>query len=431
MTESGNGAPDMKDQGNHRPYSVFRIEQFRRLLFGGMLVHIGAAAQSLAIGWEMYQRTDEALALGLIGLTQAIPMLLFTLPAGYLADVFDRRNIMIAGLIGTTLTSVALAIFSITSGAIFLMYVLLFFDAAFHRLATPARIAILPVVVPEAEFETAVKWRTTLYQLTAVVGPAIGGFIITRSIAAAYLFSALTTVVYMVMLWRMKIPESTRSTRGQMLRQVAEGIRFVWKRKLILGSISLDLFAVLLGGAVYLLPIFARDIITSPPFGLTPEEVLGWLRAAPAAGAIVMALILAHLPPLKRAGRTLFLCVAAFGLATIVFGLSKSFWLSFAMLFLTGFFDNVSVVIRHTLVQLRTPNEMRGRVSAVNFIFIGASNELGGFESGLVAHFLGPVISVVSGGIGTLLVVLGWTRLFPGLRKVRQLSDSPDGAAAG
>ncbi len=410
----------------HSPYGVFRIPAFRKLLLGGVLVHIGTAAQSLAIGWEMYQRTDQALMLGLIGLTQAIPMLLFTLPAGYLADVFDRRSVMVAGLVGTTLTSLALALFSYTRGAIEWMYVLLFFDATFHRVATPARTALLPLVVPEEQFEGAVKWRSTLFQLSAVVGPMVGGVIITFSIPSAYMFSAVTTIFYIVLLYRMTIPEAAMSPRGQMVKQVIEGIRFVWRRKLILGSVSLDLFAVFLGGAVYLLPIFARDIITSPPFGLTPEEVLGWLRAAPAAGSIAMALILAHRPPLRKSGRSLFMAVAAFGLATIVFGVSRSFWLSWAMLFLTGFFDNISVVIRHTLVQLRTPNHMRGRVSAVNFIFIGSSNELGGFESGLVAQLFSPVVSVVSGGIGTLVVVLSWLKLFPGLRRVGELSPPSD-----
>jgi len=411
---------------NHDPYGVFRIPAFRSLILGGVLVHIGTAAQSLAIGWEMYQRTDQALMLGLIGLTQAVPMLLFTLPAGYLADVFNRRSVMVAGMVGTTLTSIALAVFSQTRGEILWMYIILFFDATFHRLASPARTALLPLLVPGEDFESAVKWRTTLFHLSAVIGPAAGGVIITQSIPAAYMFSAFTTVIYIMLLLRMKVPEAQRTHRGEMVKQVMEGIRFVWKRKVILGSVSLDLFAVFLGGAVYLLPIFARDIISNPPFGLSPEEVLGWLRAAPAAGAIAMALILTHLPPMKKAGRALFLSVAAFGLATIVFGLSRSFWLSWIMLFLTGFFDNISVVVRHTLVQLRTPNRMRGRVSAVNSIFIGSSNELGGFESGLVAQLFSPVISVVSGGIGTLIVVASWLKLFPKLRKVDSLAASED-----
>ena len=412
------------------PYAVFRLAAVRNLLLGGVLVRVGAAAQGLAIGWEMYQRTDQPLALGLIGLVQAVPMLLLTLPAGYLADVFDRRRVMVAGLAGTTLTSLLLALFSWRGGAVAWMYGLLFLDAAFHRVAAPARTALLPAVVPADEFESAVKWRTTLFQLSSVVGPAIGGFIITWSITAAYLFSAATTAVYIVLLALMKIPRLPRMPRGRMLMQVAEGIRYVWSRRLILGSISMDLFAVLLGGAVYLLPIFARDIITNPPLGFSPEEVLGWLRAAPAAGSIVMALILAHAPPLKRAGRSLYASVAAFGVATVVFGISRSFWLSWAALFLTGFFDNVSMVVRHILVQMRTPDRMRGRVSAVNMIFIGSSNQLGGFESGLVAHLFGPVVSVVSGGIGTLLVVTGWTKLFPGLLRVGRLDTREEEAPA-
>jgi MFS family permease len=205
---------------------------------------------------------------------------------------------------------------------------------------------------------------------------------------------------------------------------VVEGLQFVWHKKILLGAISLDLFAVLLGGAVYLLPIFARDIIDLGPTGLSPEQAMGWLRAAPAAGAMVTALILTHSPPFKKAGRTMLLAVAGFGVATIVFGLSRNFWLSMAMLALTGALDNISVVIRHVLVQMSTPNEMRGRVSAVNAIFISSSNELGGFESGTVARLFGPVISVVSGGIGTLVVVLSWAGLFPRLRRVGRLDEA-------
>jgi MFS family permease len=207
-----------------------------------------------------------------------------------------------------------------------------------------------------------------------------------------------------------------------MVTQLREGLQFVWGQKVILGSVSLDMVAVLLGGATYLLPVFARDILASP-WGLAPEVALGILRAAPALGAVAMAVFMTHRPPIRRAGRNMLLAVAAFGAATVVFGISKSFWLSFAMLFLTGLFDNISVVVRHTLVQLRTPNELRGRVSAVNSMFIGSSNELGGFESGLVAKYFGPVVSVVSGGVGTLAVVALWSRLFTGLRRFDRLTD--------
>jgi len=409
-------------QQRHDPYVAFRIPNFRYFVFARVLIMIGTAAQSLAIGWEMYQRTNQPQALGYIGLVQAIPMLLFTLPAGYLADILDRRRIMVVGLIGSTLTSFSLAIFSINQGSIGWMYALLFCDATFNKLMGPASIALLPQLVPRELFENAVKWRTTLFHMSGVIGPAVGGVIISFSVPAAYLFSASTTVIFIIVLLLLKLDPGERSQPGQPVRQVVEGLRFVWRRKLVLGAISLDMFAVLLGGAVYLLPIYVTDILPARA-GISPEQMLGWLRAAPAAGSITMALILAHLPPMKQAGRAMFLAVAGFGAVTIVFGFSKNFWLSWAMLFLTGFFDNISVVVRHTLVQLSTPNEMRGRVSSVNSIFIGSSNELGGFESGIVAQWFGPVASVVSGGIGTLLVVGLWTILFPGILKFGSLAD--------
>jgi MFS family permease len=414
---------DAPTPSRHDPYAAFRAKGFGRLFIGGLLIHIGVAAQSVAIGWEIYTRTDSAMMLGLVGLTQALPMILLTLPAGYLADIYDRRRIMIIGLAGTTLTSLGLLAFSVAQGSISMMFLLLFMDAAFHRIAGPAGSALIPQLVPASALENAIKWRSSLFHVASVIGPAIGGVIVAWRTPAAYAFSALTTCLYVFLLLGLHVPKGKQSRPGRMLTQVVEGMRFVWHQKVILGTVSLDMVAVLLGGAVYLLPVFARDLLDAP-WGMAPEQALGLLRAAPAAGAVVMALLLAHRPPLERAGRSMLLAVAAFGLATIIFGLSRSFWLSMLMLFLTGFFDNISVVVRHTLVQLRTPNELRGRVSAVNSIFIGASNELGGFESGLVAHVLGPVMSVITGGVGTLLVVGLWSRLFPGLRRFGRLSEN-------
>jgi MFS family permease len=407
----------------HDPYSALRIALFRNYLVTSSLVSMGTAAQGLAIGWEVYDRTGEAISLGLVGLVQAIPMLLFTLPAGYLADVYDRRKLMMLSLAGATLTSLGLAAFSYYELSVHWMYALLFLDATMLRMGAPARTAIMPLLVPEEEFENAVKWRTSLQQITGIGGPAIGGFIIAYNIQAAYVLSAVSSLAFILFLLRMELPAATRSARGRMVEQVAEGLRFVWNKKILLGASSLDLFAVLLGGAVYLLPIFAREIVDLAPVGLEPEEALGWLRAAPAAGACVMALLMAHLPPMQRAGRTLLLCVAGFGAATIVFGLSQNFWLSMLMLAFTGAFDNVSMVVRHVVSQMSTPNHMRGRVSAVNSIFIGSSNEIGGFESGLVAQLYNPVVSVVSGGIGTLVVVLAWSGLFPSLRNLGSLAE--------
>ena len=404
-------------------YSSLRIPLFRNYMLVSSFVSLGTAAQGLAIGWEIYNRTNEALALGFVGLAQAIPMLLFTLPAGYLADVFDRRKLMIISLVGATCTSLILGALSLYQMSIHWMYGLLFIDAAILRLGGPARTAIMPLLVPEDDFENAVKWRTSLAQITGIGGPAIGGIIVAFNIQAAYMLSALSSMIFAIFMLFMRIPDAPRSARGKMFEQMAEGIRFVWRKKILLGATSLDLFAVLLGGAVYLLPIFARDIIDTSTLGLSPEETLGWLRAAPAIGALFMAVLMAHLPPMQRAGKTLLICVAGFGFATIMFGLSNNFWLSMVMLAFTGAFDNVSMVVRHVVSQMSTPNYMRGRVSSVNSIFIGSSNEIGGFESGLVAQIYNPVVSVVSGGIGTLVVVAAWSRLFPPLLRLGGLSE--------
>ena len=404
-------------------YSSLRIPIFRNYMLVSSLVGLGTAAQGLAIGWEIYNRTNEAIALGYVGLAQAIPMLLFTLPAGYLADVFDRRKLMIISLVGATCTSLILGALSLYQMSVGWMYALLFIDAAILRLGGPARTAIMPLLVPEDDFENAVKWRTSLAQITGIGGPAIGGVIVAFNIQAAYVLSALSSLIFAIFLLFMRIPEAPRSVRGKMVEQVADGIRFVWRKKILLGATSLDLFAVLLGGAVYLLPIFARDIVDASALGLGPEETLGWLRAAPAIGALFMAVLMAHLPPMQKAGKMLLLCVAGFGFATIIFGLSRNFWLSMLMLAFTGAFDNVSMVVRHVVSQMSTPNHMRGRVSSVNSIFIGSSNEIGGFESGLVAQLYNPVVSVVSGGIGTLFVVAIWSRLFPSLWSLGGLAE--------
>ena len=407
----------------HDPYSALRVTFFRQFLIVRLLVSIGTAAQGLAIGWEIYDRTNQALSLGMVGLVQAIPMLVLTLPAGYLADVFDRRKLMMLSLAGATLTSIGLAVASWSQAPIAWVYLLLLLDSASLRMGWPAATAILPLLVPDKLLENAIKWRTSAMHITSIAGPAIGGVLISINLQAAYLLSAFSSAIFVAFLWTVRLPPAARIGRGDMLGQVFQGVRFVWRRKLILGATSLDLFAVLLGGAVYLLPIFAKEIIELGQLHLEPEQVLGWLRAAPAVGALSMAILIAHLPPLRRSGSVLLWSVAGFGLATIAFGLSRNFWFSLLMLAFVGAFDNVSMVIRQVIVQLATPNEMRGRVSAVNSIFVGSSNELGGFESGVVAQLFNPAISVVSGGIGTLLVVAIWARSFPSLRRLKSLSS--------
>ena len=301
----------MQEPGKrHDPYEALRLPPFRRLLIGGQIVSIGTSAQTIAIQWDLYKRTNDPFALGLVGLVQAIPMLLLTLPAGYLADIFDRRKLMITAMILTSITSLGLATFSYLHGPISVMYVLLFLDSCALRLGWPARAALLPLLVPRESFENAIKWRTSLGQISAMVGPAVGGFIIAWSIPAAYVISAVATIMNIFLLLSIHVPRGVQAAPGRMFEQVAEGVAFVWRQKVVLGAISLDLFAVLFGGAVFLLPIYARDIIESPGWGMSPEQVLGYLRAAPAAGALVTALIMAHAPHFKRAGRTMLLAVA-------------------------------------------------------------------------------------------------------------------------
>ncbi|HEX9922196.1 MAG TPA: MFS transporter [Anaerolineae bacterium] len=397
---------------------AFHHRNYRLFIAGWLLALIGTRIQSIAIAWEIYQRTGQALSLGLVALAQALPVISFALPAGYLADRFRRRHLLLLSLVGMTLTSLGLAVLSYTEGSITFMFVLLFLDTTAVTLGRPARMAIVPQLVPNAIFPNAIAWYTSLVQIASVLGPALGGFVVAVNVPLAYVLAAVSSVLSIVTFLGIELPPGPKEIERASLRTVLAGIEFVRNNRIILVIISLDLFAVLLGGAVYLLPIYAKDILQVGATGF------GWLEAAPAAGAFCMALLLAHLPPMQRAGRTLLLAVGGFGLATIVFGVSTSFGLSWAMLFLTGALDNISIVVRHTLIQLLTPNNMRGRVSAVSSIFVSASNEFGGFESGLVAHWLGPVFSVVSGGIGTIVVVVITALAAPELLSFGALQDA-------
>lgn len=402
----------------HDPYAAFRISDYRIYVVGWLVALMGTRIQTVAVTWEMYQRTGQALSLGLVGLTLAIPTMLLALPAGYLADRFERRKLVMLSLVGMTMTSLGLGYLSYTEGSTTLMYVMLFLDATAIVLGRPARTAMLPQIVPRDIFPNAVTWNTSLMQLASVIGPAIGGFVIAVSVPAAYGICAISSLFFVAILTRLHYRPGPRTSQPRNLATLLQGVKFVWDERILLTLMSLDLFAVLLGGAVYLLPIFAEDILNVGATGY------GWLQAAPAAGSALMALALVYLPPMKRAGRTLLLAIAGFGVATIVFGLSTWFPLSWMMLFLTGALDNISMVVRQTLTQLLTPDDMRGRVSAVGSIFVGASNELGGLESGLVAQYFGPVFSVVSGGIGTLVVVTTAALLSPRLLAIGKLSEA-------
>ena len=284
---------------------------------------VGTRIQSVAIGWEMYSRTGDALSLGLVGLAQALPTMLLALPAGYLADRFSRVKLNIISLAAMTLTSLSLAVISYRAGSVNLMYLILFLDASAVMLGRPARSALIPQLVPREAFPNAVTWNTSLSQISGVLGPAIGGVIVAFSVPFAYVMAATSSLIFIVFLAIIPIRVSKRPVGAASFTELVAGIRFVWNTRIILTMITLDLFAVLLGGAVYLLPIFAQDILKVGATGF------GWLRAAPAVGAFFMALLLIYVPPMKNAGRALLLNVAGFGVATIIFGFSQSFWLSF------------------------------------------------------------------------------------------------------
>jgi MFS family permease len=390
---------------------------------GRLMILMGTQAQAMALGWEIYTRTNDPFSLGLVALIKGIPMILLTLPAGVMADRFNRTTIMKTCLAGATCTSLALAFTSYRQSPVGWMYALLIVASCFMRWTTPAGSSLMPLLLPRDLLENGVKWSTIVFQSTSLIGPALAGFILSWNLQATYILCAGTSILFIGLLSTIHISHVKRTTSSHWVREAMEGISFVWSRKVLLGTVSLDLFAVLFGGAVYLMPVFARDIIP-PVFDLSPEQMLGWLNAAPAAGSLLMGVLVAHLPPFRKAGRSMLLGVFGFGVVTIGFGLSTSFWLSWVCLFAAGAFDNISVVVRHTLVNLITPDHMRGRVNAVNSIFIGSSNELGGFESGVVAKLYTPVVSVVSGGIATLVVVATWAGLFPKLREFGSLSDA-------
>ncbi len=403
----------------------------------------------VALGWELYERTGSAFARGLVGLATALPVVVFALPAGHFADRYDRKAILVWSQIVFIAGSLALAAVSYWKGPVPVVYGILLMRGTAQAFNNPARQALLPRLVPPTVFGNAVTWASSAFQIAAVVGPAAGGFAIAiqHGASSAYIASGLLTMIYLGTLIAIRggqsdatatyavareagvIEGDTPMTGGEgvaaaapprrpermTLESLVAGMRFVRDTKVILAAITLDLFAVLLGGATALLPVFAKDILHVGPEGL------GWLRAAPSIGALLVALAIAHRRPMQRTGWTLLLSVAGFGVATIVFGLSRSFALSLTMLFALGGLDGISMVIRSTLVQLRTPDEMRGRVSAVNSVFIDMSNELGGFESGTLAALVGPVVAVVAGGIGTLIVVTAVALAWPEIRNLREL----------
>lgn len=410
-------AHDPNVERAHDPYAVLRVRNFQFYLAGNALAIFGMQMQTVAVGWEIYERTRDPLDLGLVGLVQFLPVAALTLPAGHVADLLNRKYVIMASMFSLACCSLGLAWISAHQGAVFWMFVCLLASGVARAFLQPAKSSFLPQIVARERFATAVTWNMGAFQLASVAGPAAGGFMIAwlKRATDVYVLDAAAALAFFAMLALINCPRHVPARESVRWRTLLVGAKFVWSNKVILGAMTLDMFAVLLGGAVALLPAYADDILHVGANGL------GWMQAAPAIGALITSFVLAHRRPIERAGPTLLWMVAGFGAATIVFGVSTSFALSLAMLFVTGAFDMVSVVIRHTLVQLLTPDEMRGRVSAVNGMFIGASNELGRFESGAVAAWLGTEFSVVSGGLGTLAVVALVAALWPQLARYGRL----------
>ena len=370
----------------------------------------------VAVSWDLYQATKSATVLGNVGLVQVAPFLVFALFAGHIADRYDRRRTMLL----TQCLYLGASILLVTgTRSVTLIYSCLFIASTARAFQGPARAAALPLIVPAEFLHNAITWNSSVQELASVSGPALAGVLLaTGSSRLVYVVQALCAGAVLLAYWLLRLrtvpPPEVKLPRVPALHAIVEGVRFVWRDRLILPTLSLDLLAVLFGGATALLPIFAVEVLHGG------VHALAWLRSAPAIGAVAMALCTAHLPKVTRAGRMLLWAVAGFGVATIIFALSRSFWLSFAMLVLTGAFDNISVVLRQSLVQIETPDAIRGRVLAVNNIFISCSNQLGAVESGLAATWMGLVPSVVFGGAATLCVVAGFAARSKALRQWRQ-----------
>jgi MFS family permease len=421
MAEGGNGVAEAGAG------SAFLSRDFRLYQTARLLVILGAEAQSVAVAWQVYQITHSALDLGLTGLALFAPGLLFMLAAGHVADRYDRRRIILTCYAVQAVCTVALLRFALhPTGKVWPIYAVLLGIGLGRAFSAPASAALLPSLVPTKHFVNAVTWGSIVFQIANIAGPAVGGLLFTLPLtgrlapwhgaASVYAFTLGTLLAFLALVGAMRTRPMRATKNAFNLETMLAGLRYVWQAKLLLGSISLDLFAVLLGGAATLLPIYATDILHQGP------GALGLLRAMPAVGALAVSLAMTVRPIKRDAGKLMLFCVGIFGAATIVFGASRTMWISLLALVLVGASDMVSVVIRASILQLATPPEMRGRVSAVNWLFVGASNEFGGFESGLTAHWWGTVRAVVIGGIGSLVVTGLAGVLFPALRKADALS---------
>ena len=404
------------------PYASLSLPAFRWFILSMLCMTVAAQVQAVVVGWQVYQITGDPFALGLIGLAEVVPYISSALFAGYVVDRADRRRISLwalAVLLGASVALLLIAIEWPQPVRVWPFYAVIAVCGFARSFLQIARSALVSEIVPRALFANAATWRSSTWQLGGVVGPAIGGVMFAA--VGAQLTFALNVVLSLTALAAMymvrHVPTPVAAGQGSIVRTLGEGIRFLRGERVILSALSLDLMAVFFGGAVALMPIFAADILKVGPRGL------GFLQGAPGAGAVLMAVVLAHRPPFQRTGRTLLVSVAIFGVCTIAFALSESFALSVALLFIAGAADNISAVIRSTMIQVLVPPEMLGRISAVNAVFIGSSNELGAFESGVVARLMGTVQSVVFGGVMTMAIVATVAWRVPVLRRLRSIVD--------
>jgi MFS family permease len=450
----------------HDPYVALRIANYRRYFIGNAFSLIGSNMTTYTVGYELYHRTGSNLMLGMVGLMQVIPILLLALPAGHFVDRFNRKTMILVATAVQIVLWLVMGLSSRFAAGMFphlgewfgygdahapIMLLLLLINGMCRAVNQPAKQTLLPMLVPARHFPNAITWNASLFETSNVVGPMAGGFAVaamlgsyaaalsaTWTFAVIYWANSAFQLLYWISIARIRLDHPATSRRNaakndSMFKSISEGVRFVHGNKLILSSITLDMFAVLLGGATALLPAFAKEVLCVGPVGLA------CLRAAPSVGAVLMAMVMAHAPPMKHSGRNMLLAVTGFGVAIMVFGLSRNFALSLAALFCAGMCDNISVVVRHSLVQLLTPDPMRGRVNSVNTVFISSSNELGEFESGTTAAIAqwavmrygtaalapvwGPMIAATTGGAGTIVVVIVATLLWPELARVGRLDE--------
>jgi MFS family permease len=394
-------------------YPSFALYQLARFF-----IVLATEMQSVAVGWQVYEITKRPLDLGLVGLAQFLPGMVMFLVSGYAADHFDRRKVLTGAYLGYALCSTLLLTMTLRGvHSVYPIYAIMTLVGVARSFNAPVSRAILPQLVPDEHFQSAFAWGASIFQTATILGPALGGLVyaIARGPAPVYICSLAAAMCSAISMFQIKLRPVFRKREPVTWKIALAGFRYIREKKVVLGSISMDLFAVLLGGATALLPVYARDILRTGPLGL------GLLRCAPAIGAAAMAVTLAHRPLGRRAGVKMLWCVAAYGVFTILFGISRNIVLSMIALALVGASDMVSVVVRGILVQLATPDEMRGRVNAVDMIFIGASNELGAFESGATAQWLGAVPAVILGGAGAIVITVLWAWLFPELRNTDQI----------